>query len=284
MEIYENLCHICNTIQENLVNVHDAIIIANEGVVAPRTLRQMLEYCLQLSLDDLVFHPQVICFSCIKLLQISYHFLKGFHQVQQEYCLVESAEEETREDDECEHDTTGQFSPILESHILREQPGIVAVNGTVVNEGVMVAAEVLANSNTSGGVMYHQEIGQHAPGVISEDEGNGSLITDARSIVTIPNDDQTVIANNQDVPMNGMENVEYWIIDNKSQYGNCADITTTTPAMVNFPSNYEISANNMPQLACQICAKRFFTQRALQIHLQITHKIRNHDIHSQLEL
>lgn len=259
MELYDNLCHICNTIQENLVSVHDAIVNANEEMAAPRSLRQMLEYCLQLSLDELVFSPQVICFPCVKHLQISYQFIKGFHQVQQEYCLVEDHESAAR---------------------VEANDSIACTNALNAIESQLHAAKEEESRNEPFGeeIDNQNSLSQHS--ALTEDDRTVSMTTDA-DIITIGNDDPLTIVNNQDLEMNGLENVEYWIVDNKNQYGvgNGAEITTTTSVMVNYDNNHELNETNMPQQECDICAKRFFTQRALQLHLKITHKVRNHENH-----
>lgn len=301
MEEYENMCHICNTIQENVVSVQDAIVSANEERAAPRSLRQMLEYCLQLSLDELVFSPQVICFPCVKHLQISYQFIKGFHQVQQVYCMMEERDVNLAE--------LGNEPVLLDNGVLGGEilcdPESLATPPTGVEQEPMVSTEmsILENNHhtpeVSTGCLENAATGQ-----VADDDviGGGAtvastLFVDDRTTLPPLNSETSLLdmptTISQENPLSqlnqpglemtdveNMENVEYWIIDSKSQYGvrTAPEITATTSVMVNFPSDYQFSESSMPQLECDICSKRFFTQRALQLHLKITHKIRNHDI------
>lgn len=80
MEIFHNLCRCCNSEKQNVLNIH-----SNEAYNDSELIINMLQYCLQATISYEPKYPALICYDCVKQLEISYIFIKRFRLSQTEF-------------------------------------------------------------------------------------------------------------------------------------------------------------------------------------------------------
>lgn len=80
MEIFHNLCRCCNSEKENVLNIH-----SNKTYNYSEPIINMLQYCLQATVSDEHKYPALICYDCVKQLEISYKFIRRFRLSQAEF-------------------------------------------------------------------------------------------------------------------------------------------------------------------------------------------------------